>query len=46
MPFSSSRSVTFAVTPNFTRSGSEATKAFLKPWDFTMPGISRIAPLP
>ena len=39
-------SVTFLTTPNFTRSGSVAMKAFWKPLAATMPGISWIAPLP
>ena len=36
----------FTIAVPTTRSGSEATKAFLKPRDLTMPGISLIAPLP
>ena len=46
MSFSSRRFVTLAVTPNFTRSGSDATKAFLKPLALIRPGISLIAPWP
>lgn len=35
-----SRLVTFLVTLNFTRSGSEATNVFLNPLALMMPGIS------
>ena len=42
----SSRSVTFLVTPNLTRSGSDATKTFFEPWALTRPGISAMAPGP
>ena len=41
-----SRSVTFAVVPIFTRTGSDATKTFLKPPSLIRPGISAIAPFP
>ena len=45
-PASSRRSVTLEVTPNFTRSGSEQTKAFSRPWRLISPGISLMAPEP
>ena len=46
MPSLSSRPVTLAVTPNFTRSGSEATKAFFSPRHLISPGMAVIAPAP
>ena len=45
-PFFSRMSVTLLVTWNFTRSGSEHTKAFLKPCAFASFAISSIAPAP
>ena len=46
MPAFSSTSVTFFVTPNFTRSGSDATSTFLKPLPLISSGIELIAPAP
>ena len=46
MPASSSRSVTFFVTPKRTRSASVATNAFENSRRVISPGISLIAPAP
>ena len=45
-PSLSSKSVTLEVTLNLIRSGSEATKAFLKPLFLISATISLIEPLP
>ena len=45
-PAPSSTSVTFFVTPNFIRSGSEHTRAFLKPLFFASSATAATAPFP